>query len=110
MNPTIKQAVSEALTKRSQFEQSLIIKAWEDETFRQELLSNPKAVYARETGQEIPADLQIEVIEEPANTVKLVLPQKPVLPEVEEELSEAELEAIVGGKPSVETAVTIRGV
>ncbi len=101
MNPEIKQAISEALAKRSEFERKLIIKAWEDEAFRQELLANPKAVYAKEAGRELPDNLKIEVIDEPAGVIKIVLPPNPVTAEVEQELSDEELEAVAGGRISV---------
>jgi hypothetical protein len=41
----------------------LISKAMADEAFKSELISNPKAVIAREMGQELPEDLEIEVLE-----------------------------------------------
>jgi hypothetical protein len=39
------------MNTRFEFERKLIERALEDETFKQELLSNPKAVYARESGE-----------------------------------------------------------
>jgi hypothetical protein len=41
-------------SRRQELEAELIAKAWKDEAFKQELISNPKAVYAREIGQELP--------------------------------------------------------
>ncbi|WP_414756261.1 NHLP leader peptide family RiPP precursor [Anabaena sp. CCY 9910] len=97
MNPEIKQAISEALAKRSEFERGLIIKAWEDEAFRQELLTNPKAVYARESGHEVPDSFDIEIIEETPGSIKLILPKNPAPVTLEGELTEESLEAIAGG-------------
>lgn len=97
MNPEVKQAISEGLAKRSEFEQRLIMKAWEDETFRQELLTNPKAVFAREAGQQIPEGFAIEIIEETPGTIKMVLPKNPAPVIAEGELSEEALEAVAGG-------------
>ena len=84
-------------TTRQEFEAKLIAKTWQDEAFKQQLINNPKAVYAQELGQEIPESLKIEVLEESANTVYLVLPRKPEVASVEAELSEEALEAIAGG-------------
>jgi len=61
------------------------------------LLSNPKAVYARESGEETPKNLEIEVIQETANKVYLVLPNNPAPSGYEEELSEEALETVAGG-------------
>jgi hypothetical protein len=80
---------------RKEFETEIITKAWKDKQFKQELLSNPKAVYERELNQKLPDSLQIRVVEEDSNTIYLVLPKAP---EATEELSEEALEAIAGGR------------
>ncbi|MFB2982832.1 hypothetical protein [Microseira sp. BLCC-F43] len=51
MHEQMKQIISQAMNTRFEFERKLIERALEDETFKQELLSNPKAVYARESGE-----------------------------------------------------------
>ena len=93
----MKQIISQAMNTRFEFEQKLIERALEDENFKQELLSNPKAVYARESGEEMPKDLEIEVIQETPNKVYLVLPNNPASAATEGELSEEALEAVAGG-------------
>ncbi|MCC5601584.1 NHLP leader peptide family RiPP precursor [Nostoc favosum] len=97
MHEELKKIISDATNARFEFEQKVIQRAWEDETFKQELLSNPKAVFARESGQELPKDIEIEVLQETANKVYLVLPNNPALAGSEEELSEEALEAVAGG-------------
>ncbi len=96
MHEDLKQIISQAMNTRFEFEQKLIQQAWENEAFKQELLSNPKAVFARESGQELPTNLEVEVIEETANKVYLVLPTNPA-PDITKELSEEALEAVAGG-------------
>ncbi|WP_445632369.1 Nitrile hydratase alpha/Thiocyanate hydrolase gamma domain-containing protein [Nostoc sp. DSM 114161] len=79
---------------RREIESELIAKAWKDEAFKKELISNPKAVYGRELGQELPKNLTIRVVEETADTIYLALPRSP---QVSEELSDEALEAVAGG-------------
>jgi predicted Zn-dependent protease len=94
----LKQIISQTMNTRFEFERKLIERALEDETFKQELISNPQAVYARESGEEVPKDIEIEVLEESGNKVYLVLPSNPVSAiTTEEELSETSLEAVAGG-------------
>ena len=75
----------------------MILKAWEDEEFKQKLLANPRAVYAQEFGYQLPDNLKFEVIEETLDAIKIVLPVNPFLQIPEAELSEEILDAITGG-------------
>ncbi len=104
MHEELKNVISQAMNTRFEFEQKLIQHAWEDQTFKQELLSNPKAVYARESGEQLPKDFEIEVIQETTNKVYLVLPNNPAAANTNEgELSEEALEAVAGGNCVTET-------
>jgi hypothetical protein len=77
----------------------LISKAMADEAFKSELISNPKAVIAREIGQELPEGVEIEVLESTPKKLYLVLPLKVESEEIStEELSDKELEAVAGGR------------
>jgi len=89
----------------------VIARAWKDEAFKEELLRDPQAVVARELAQlqpgaTLPADIQIQVLEETLTTRYLVLPPKPMI-DSGWELSDAELAQVAGssgrtcGKPTV---------
>jgi hypothetical protein len=52
----------------------VIERAQRDESFRQQLIDDPKAAIGEELGVEIPDGLQIRVIEEDPQEVVLVLP------------------------------------
>ena len=56
--------------------QELIAKAWEDEAFKQELLSNPKSAIEEALGVSLPEGIEIFVHEQTPTTVHLVLPMK----------------------------------
>jgi hypothetical protein len=92
-----KEQALEALGKRSDFENNLVIKAYEDEAFRQQLLADPKSVYEQELGMELPDSVNLQVVEEQPNTIYMVLPRKTEAPMVEGELSDEALEAVAGG-------------
>ena len=79
---------------RKEFEANLITKAWQDEAFKQQLMSNPVAVYEEELGRKASDNVEIKVLEETSDITYLVIPQKP---ETSEELSEEALEAVAGG-------------
>jgi len=80
---------------RRDLELKLIKRAWQDEKFAQELRSNPKAVFEREVGSQLPANVNVKVVEETAETIYLVLPEKPGAGA--SELSEQQLNAVAGG-------------
>jgi hypothetical protein len=74
----------------------VIARAWKDEAFKQELLSNPRGVLERELAQlapgaTLPADIQIQVLEETPTTHYVVLPAKPPI-ELGDALSDADLQ------------------
>ena len=81
---------------RKDFEMKLIAKACTDEAFRQQLLSNPKAAVEQEFGKQLPEGINVKIIQEPANTLYIVLPAMPES-NGSEELNDEELEAVAGG-------------
>ncbi|SHH98089.1 NHLP leader peptide family RiPP precursor [Desulfosporosinus lacus] len=89
-----------------EFHNELIVKALKDESFRQELLANPKAVVEQEMGKlkegsKLPAGLEVKVIQQPANALYLVLPTMP------EELSDEALDNVAGGRTTTGFLVPI---
>jgi hypothetical protein len=63
--------------------------------YRRALRADPKRVLSRQLGKTIPSSLDVELIEETADTVVLVLPYRP---REGDELSDADLEIVSGGK------------
>lgn len=80
-----------------EFQNGLIARALKDESFRRELLANPKAVMEKEMsklkeGVKLPEAVEVKVIEQPANTLCLVLPS------AFDELTDEALDNVAGGK------------
>ena len=48
-----------------------------DQHYRQALIENPRAVLSEEYGCTIPADINIEIVEEQPDTITLVIPLQP---------------------------------
>lgn len=88
--------MSTAMT-RQEIEEKLIARAWQDESFKQELISNPRSAFEKE-GITLPENIEVRVVEESPNTFYLVLP---VRPSETAELSEAELESVAGGRITI---------
>ena len=88
--PTEKNAAtpSPSQDERQRKVQYLLARAMKDEVWRQELLTNPKAVLEHELGITIPQGVTIAIHEATPTTVHLLLPPR-VLPEVE--VSDADL-------------------
>ncbi len=82
--------------ERQKFEAELIEKAWKDETFRQDLIENPKEAVSREFGLNFPDSISLQVVEESADTMYMVIPAAPDTA-TDRELSDVELEMVAGG-------------
>lgn len=80
-----------ALKTRKDLEIHLITRALKDESFRAELIANPKVVIEQEIGSKLPDELEVTVLEETEDTIYMVLPCNPY-----EGLSEEELKASLG--------------
>jgi hypothetical protein len=81
------------MTNRKEIEKQIAIKALENSEFRQQLITNPKAILSQELGKQLPDDITVEVVEETNKKIYLVIPSEVV----SEELSEEQLEAVAGG-------------
>jgi hypothetical protein len=81
---------------RRDVELQLIEKAWKDAAFRQALLTDPQGALERELGGQLPAGVQVKVLQESADTCYLVLPANPDRAPAGE-LADQQLEAVAGG-------------
>ncbi len=79
---------------RKELEAKLIARALKDESFRNELRSDPKTAIEKELGMEIPGEINIRLVEENENEVCLVIPH--VFSDTNE-LTDVELESVPGG-------------
>jgi hypothetical protein len=72
----------------------IVARAWRDAAFKQQLLSNPKAVLT-EAGMSVPEDVELQVVQDTPTLRHLVLPVAPT--GGSSTLSEAELDLVSGG-------------
>jgi len=97
----------EALKARDDFESKLITKSWESEDFKREFLANPKEVLAKEFGHKVPANLDVEVVEETGNRICFVLPRKPAAVTAEGVMSDEALQDVAAGLTVLYQAPTV---
>ena len=69
--------------------------AVKDAEYRAAMMRNPKKVLALQLNQELPDALKVVVVQDKVDTLHLVMPY---LPKEGEELSDADLETVAGGK------------
>ena len=63
--------------------------------YRKKLLSNPKEVLEKQMNTKLPESVKVKVVEETADTIYLIAPY---VPKQGDELSDADLEKVAGGK------------
>jgi|ERR1700722_7996311 hypothetical protein len=88
-----------SLTRRD-LETALIEKCWKDPEFKKQIVSDPKGMLERHTGQRLPPDVKIFIHQEDANTVHFSIPLPPANVT---ELSDEDLERVAGGTDVVVT-------
>lgn len=71
----------------------IVARAWRDEAFKQQLLSNPKQVLT-EAGMSVADGVELQVVQDTPTIRHLVLPVAPTGPQ---SLSEDELDLVSGG-------------
>jgi hypothetical protein len=104
---------AQAGPSKEELEQDLRARAWKDDAFRQEFLTNPKAVLERDYAQwfpegKIPSELSIKVIEEEEQTIYFVLPPKAAGDHSEiDEIDDQDLFDVSGGTTVLSICVCV---
>jgi len=93
-----------APSTRRDLETALIEKCWKDPEFKKQVISNPKGMLERHTGQKLPSEVKIFIHEEDANTLHFSIPPAP---SNLSELSDEELERVAGGTDVAVTAIAV---
>jgi hypothetical protein len=88
---------------RADVELRLQHKAQEDDSFRQQLLQDPKRALEQELGTSLPDGVNVKAVEETADTIYLVIPSQSQKAAGSAELSDADLDAVAGGGSSWST-------
>jgi Nitrile hydratase, alpha chain len=80
---------------RRDLETALIEKCWKDPEFKKQVISDPKGMLERHTGQKLPPEMKIFIHEEDTKTLHFSIPRAPAKLA---ELSEEQLERVAGGQ------------
>jgi hypothetical protein len=75
---------------REEFKKEIVKKAREDKDFKKALMENPVEAIAQ-VGVQVPEEVEVQVVEESARVVYLVLPVNP------DQLTDQQLDAVAGG-------------
>jgi hypothetical protein len=78
-------------TAQQELEARLVARAWQEEGFKQQLLTDPRAAIAAETGGNVPEGIEVRVVEETPTVRYLVLPLNTT------QLSDEQLDRTAGG-------------
>ena len=76
----------------------IVAQAWSDAGFKKRLLSDPVAVL-KEKGFEVHQEMVVKVVEDSAQMVHLILPERPAA------LSDAELSQVAGGVTPIQLPI-----
>ncbi|HEY9449665.1 MAG TPA: NHLP leader peptide family RiPP precursor [Gemmatimonadaceae bacterium] len=83
------------VAKRLEREEQVLNRALQDADFRKELVASPRATLSSLYGVSIPDEADVQVFEETTNSHHVVIP--PDLAQMNEELTDEQLEAVAGG-------------
>jgi hypothetical protein len=83
----------------------LVAATWTNEDLRKKLLSDPHAVL-KEHGIELPAGVDVKVVQNTPQVFHMVLPPKPWVSEVEGQTVDDRLQSIVDGLAGGETTLS----
>jgi hypothetical protein len=78
------------------YELDIIVKAWRDEAFRQDLIRDPKKAIEKEFSIKVPSGMSISVHEESEDSLHLIVPSVPSN-FYTDSLSDEELKNVIGG-------------
>jgi hypothetical protein len=82
---------------RADLEHRIVQKSLEDDAFRRRLLADPKGTVERELGARLPEGVEVRAVEETADTVFVVLPERSAGAGADGGLSDRDLESVAGG-------------